>query len=91
MRPLSSTSSDSEFGKKISTRLAVHGTRITVQKFNVLLGRRVLVNYGARNGAARATPLVGGLVGGAIDASVTCGIGATAKVIFRPLGPSAHL
>jgi len=77
-------------GKRISARVLAHGTRITAQKFNTTLGRHLLLRYGARKCIIQAAPLIGGLVGGAIDASVTLGIGATAKTIFKPVGQRAY-
>jgi uncharacterized protein (DUF697 family) len=68
-----------------------HGTRITAQKFNTALGRHLLLRYGARKCAVKAAPVIGGIVGGAMDASVTLGIGATARTIFKPLGQRVYV
>ena len=77
-------------GKRISARVLAHGTRITAQKFNAALGRHLLLRYGARKCAIQAAPLIGGIVGGAMDASVTLAIGATARTIFKPIGQRAY-
>jgi EcsC protein family len=77
-------------GKRASARVMAHGARITAQKFNETLGSHLLVRYGAGKFVVRAAPVIGGLVGGAIDASVTLGIGATAKTIFKPVGQRAY-
>lgn len=71
-------------GKKLGSEVVAHGSRVSIKKFNKTLGRYLAVRYGAQKGLARAMPVIGGIVGGAIDASVTYGIGATAKAIFKP-------
>jgi uncharacterized protein (DUF697 family) len=78
-------------GKRMSARVLTHGTRITARKFNAALGGHMLLRYGARKCAVRAAPLIGGIVGGAMDASVTVAIGATAKTIFKPLGQRVYV
>lgn len=71
-------------GRKLGVEAVSHGSRVSLKKFHNTLGRYLALRYGAQKGVARATPVVGGVVGGAIDASMTYGIGATAKVIFKP-------
>ncbi|QGM97417.1 EcsC family protein [Methylocystis parvus] len=71
-------------GKKLSADAVSHGSRVSIRKFNNVLGRYLAIRYGTHKGFARATPVVGGIVGGAIDASMTYGIGVTAKAIFKP-------
>lgn len=71
-------------GRKIGAHLVARGSHVTAQTFNRTLGRYLAVRYGARKGFARATPIVGGVVGAAIDASVTKVVGTTAKAIFKP-------
>ena len=77
-------------GNKISGRVLARGARITAQKFNATLGRYLILRYGARKCAMQAVPFVGGIVGSAIDASVTAGIGMTARTIFKPFGQRAY-
>ena len=77
-------------GKRMSARVMAHGTRITARKFNATLGRYLLLRYGARKCAVQAAPVIGGIVGGAMDASVTLGIGAMARTIFKPIGQRVY-
>ena len=81
---------DLGYGKKISERVLARGAQITAKQFNATLGRYLLLRYGAPRYAIRAAPIIGGLVGGAIDAGVTFGIGATAKTLFKPIGQRAY-
>jgi len=77
-------------GKRIGARILAQGTQLTVKKFNAALARHLLLRYGARKAVVRGTPVIGGLVGGAIDAGVTLGIASTAKTVFKPVGARAY-
>lgn len=77
-------------GNKISAGVLARGARVTIKRFNATLGRHLLLRYGARRYTVQAAPVIGGLVGGGMDASATFGIGVTAKIIFKPLGQRAY-
>lgn len=73
-----------EVGRKLGARAVSRGAGVSMHAFNKALGRHLALRYGAQSGLIRATPVLGGAVGGVIDASVTGAIGVTAKVIFKP-------
>jgi len=78
-------------GERVGARVLSRGARITMGKFNAVLGRHLLARYGARRFAVQTVPIIGALAGAAMDASVTFGISATAKTIFKPLGQRPYL
>lgn len=83
-----------ELGYSVGRRLTVHliekTSRMTLRRFHAALGRHLLIRYVAQKSYLSAAPIVGGVVGAVIDASVTRGIGGAAKLIFKPQGPQAY-
>jgi len=73
-----------DVGTKIGTRIVVSASRETIMKINHRVGSRLLTKMGGTGAAnlGRMVPLIGGLVGGGIDASATKLIGVTAKRLF---------
>ena len=72
-------------GTKLSTRLIMQISGATLVKINQAVGFRLVTkagNLGLIN-LTKIVPIVGGLVGGAFDATVTRGIGAVAKNVFK--------
>jgi len=74
-------------GTKLSARLIMQISGATLAKINQAVGFRLVTKAGTTGliNLTKVVPIVGGIVGGAFDASVTRGIGALAKKIFKPL------
>ena len=73
-----------EVGMNAGARLLGHASKAAISRVKQMVGAR-LATRGATAGAAKLVPLVGGLVGGGIDAMVTRAVGAVAKQYFPPL------
>lgn len=80
-------------GVDIGTRLAHTGIRRlpiqTVRAINRRAGFMLLTKYGTKRGAvvlSKGVPVLGGVVGGGIDAAATAGVGRFADRTFRPEG-----
>jgi uncharacterized protein (DUF697 family) len=80
-----------EFGISLGTKLSTHLiTRIscaTLVRINQAVGFRLVTKAGTTGliNLTKLVPIAGGLVGGALDATVTRGIGAVAKKAFKPV------
>ena len=73
-----------EAGMTIGSRLLSQASSVAIARIKQAVGARLAARAGA-GGLARFVPLVGGLVGGGIDAAVTRAVGAVAKQYFPPL------
>jgi hypothetical protein len=78
-----------EFGislsTKLSTRLIMQISGVTLVNINRAVGFRLIAKTGstALINLTKFVPLVGGLIGGAFDATVTGGIAAASKEVFK--------
>jgi uncharacterized protein (DUF697 family) len=73
-------------GTKLSTHLIMQISSATLVKINQAVGFRLVTKAGTSGliNLTKVVPIVGGLVGGAVDATVTRTIGAVAKQVFKP-------
>lgn len=72
-------------GKKAATSAIEHLSIDTVRAINKKVGFMLLAKYGTQRSAltlAKAVPIVGGVVGGAVDATFTKSVAAAAKKAF---------
>ena len=74
-----------EAGMTVGARLLGHASSAAIARIKQAVGAR-LAARGLGAGAARFVPLVGGLVGGGIDAALTRAVGAVARQYFPPVG-----
>jgi len=80
-----------EFGisltTKLTTNLIMKISGATLKNINQAVGFRLITKAGTTGSInlIKFVPVVGGLVGGAFDATVTHGIGAVAKNVFKPI------
>ncbi|MCY7413028.1 MAG: hypothetical protein LH471_08360 [Salinibacterium sp.] len=61
-------------------------SREVLVKINQRVGFMLLAKYGTKRAVitlAKAVPVVGGVVGGTVDAGLTAIVGRTAKLMFR--------
>ena len=73
-----------EAGMTVGSRLLSHASGAVIARVKQTVGARLAARAGA-GGLARIVPLIGGLVGGGIDAAVTRAVGAVAKQYFPPV------
>ena len=73
-----------EAGMAVGTRLLSHASGVALTRLKQAVGTRLAARAGTA-GIAKMVPLIGGLVGGAIDAAVTRAVGAVAKQHFPPV------
>jgi hypothetical protein len=73
-------------GQQITERAINRISGQVITQINEKVGFRLLTKYGGKGmiNLSKAVPLVGGVVGGAVDASTTRIIGKTAKNTFAP-------
>ena len=71
-------------GLAVGSRLLSHASGAVAARIRQAVGTRLAARAGTA-GMAKMVPLIGGLVGGGIDAAVTRGVGAVAKQYFPPL------
>jgi len=80
-----------EFGisltTKLSTRLIMQISGATLRNINQAVGFRLVTKAGTTGliNLTKFVPVVGGVVGGAFDATVTHGIAGAAKNVFKPI------
>jgi hypothetical protein len=81
-----------EFSVKLGTALSQRVTAATLNRINQAVGFRLVSKAGASGlvNLSRWVPLLGGIVGGGLDASLTRGIGGMAKKLFKPIEEAAH-
>jgi hypothetical protein len=85
-----------EFTITLGTRAAQQGiTRLSASglvRINQAVGFRLVANAGAAGlvNLTKWLPVLGGLIGGGVDATVTRGVGAMAKRAFAMTGPDLH-
>ncbi|MCZ7426735.1 EcsC family protein [Micromonospora sp. WMMA1949] len=84
----------STLGAQIGVKLTEQAIRKVsidlIRKINQKLGFMLLAKYGTKRALitlAKAVPLVGGVVGGGIDATLTGAVGRSANKLFTPLTP----
>lgn len=77
------------FGIAVSTRVAIQAIEkipiVLIREINKKVGFMLLAKYGTKRSLvtlAKGVPLIGGVVGGAVDATMTTFIGRTAKAMF---------
>lgn len=77
-------------GIRVGQRFAMEAIRrlpiAVLREINKRVGFMLLAKYGTKRGLvvlAKGVPLVGGVVGGAVDATMTSVIGRTARAMFR--------
>ncbi|MEU8071021.1 EcsC family protein [Micromonospora sp. NPDC048169] len=82
----------STLGAQIGVKLTEQAIRKVsidlIRKINQKLGFMLLAKYGTKRALitlAKAVPLVGGVVGGGIDATLTAAVGRSADKLFAPL------
>lgn len=74
----------SDLLKGVGIRLGQRVTESAIRKINERVGLRLLTKFGGKGviNIGKAVPLIGGVVGGAVDATSTRIIGKTAKYTF---------
>ena len=77
-------------GTRISTRLLSHASGAVLSRIKQAVGLRLVAQAGSSGlvNLAKFVPVLGGVVGGSIDALVTRGIGAVAKQYFPATAPA---
>jgi len=77
------------FGIAAGARLAIQAIRVLpialIREINKKVGFMLLAKYGTKRALitlAKGVPLVGGVIGGAVDATMTSVVGRTAKAMF---------
>lgn len=74
-------------GTKLSGQLIGNVSGATLTKINQAVGLRLITKGGSTGlvNLSKFLPVVGGLIGGAFDATVTRGVGAASKKVFNPI------
>lgn len=74
-----------DMGKRLSARLVMQISGTALARINHAVGFQLVTKTGTAGlvNLSKVVPLVGGVVGGAFDATVTRGIGAVAKKVFK--------
>jgi hypothetical protein len=81
-----------EFSVSLGTKLSTHPiteiSSASLVKINQAVGFRLVTKAGTTGliNLTKVVSIIGGLVGGAVDAMATRAIGAAAKQVFKPLG-----
>ncbi|MEY2846948.1 MAG: hypothetical protein RL076_2494 [Chloroflexota bacterium] len=76
-----------ELTKKLSLRMIEQIPGTLIKEINKQMGFRLLTKMGAKGiiNLANVVPVIGGLIGGTIDATACYGVGKIAKNVFRPI------
>jgi hypothetical protein len=78
-----------KIGTQMSRQMILRISGELLKRINQAVGFRLVTKAGSRGvvNLVKAVPLVGGLVGGAVDATATKIVGETAKRVFVPVTP----
>jgi hypothetical protein len=76
-----------QVGTKLTQQMMLRISGATLRRINQAVGFRLVTKAGSRGvvNLVKVVPIVGGVVGGSLDAAATKIIGATAKRLFIPL------
>jgi hypothetical protein len=76
-----------QVGTKLTRQMILRISGATLRRINQKVGFRLVTKAGSRGvvNMVKVVPVVGGVVGGSLDAAATKVIGATAKRLFIPL------